>query len=244
MWKCKEITGDPRECANTPGAGPRDCTPWPLPPYHARATPPGRRAAGQPGDLRLIADLEATRWTGRPGYPLRAMVGLALVKSMYTLPTWTRPSRWSRITPRCGRLGGAPSHGPCYRFAAKLREHGDMLTACIDRVLAALHGTRRWARRSPLTGPTFPPTPTATSTSVTRMARCAPGSPTRTPGGVTGRLFPPARAARITATRFSRGLHRDGAAARVDGQAANEPERAGAGLLDTLARLRPRRRRA
>ena len=23
---------------------------------------------------RLIAELEATRWTGRPGYPLRAMV--------------------------------------------------------------------------------------------------------------------------------------------------------------------------
>ena len=34
----------------------------------------------------LIADLEATRWTGRPGYPLRAMVGLALVKSLYALP--------------------------------------------------------------------------------------------------------------------------------------------------------------
>ena len=26
----------------------------------------------------LIADLQRTRWTGRPGYPIRAMVGLAL----------------------------------------------------------------------------------------------------------------------------------------------------------------------
>ena len=27
----------------------------------------------------LIADLEATRWTGRPGYPIRTMVGMVLV---------------------------------------------------------------------------------------------------------------------------------------------------------------------
>jgi len=38
----------------------------------------------------LITQLEETRWTGRPGYPIRAMVGLALVKSVYALPTWTR----------------------------------------------------------------------------------------------------------------------------------------------------------
>ena len=36
---------------------------------------------------RLIADLEATRWTGRPGYPIRTMVGLALAKSLYAIPT-------------------------------------------------------------------------------------------------------------------------------------------------------------
>jgi hypothetical protein len=29
----------------------------------------------------LITDLEATRWTGRPGYPVRAMMGLVLVKA-------------------------------------------------------------------------------------------------------------------------------------------------------------------
>lgn len=36
---------------------------------------------------RLIFDLDATRWTGRPGYPIRTMVGAALVKSVYALPT-------------------------------------------------------------------------------------------------------------------------------------------------------------
>jgi len=38
----------------------------------------------------LISELDATRWTGRPGYPLRAMVGVALAKSLYSIPTWTR----------------------------------------------------------------------------------------------------------------------------------------------------------
>jgi len=38
----------------------------------------------------LIRDLDETRWTGRPGYPLRAMVGVALAKSLYSIPTWTR----------------------------------------------------------------------------------------------------------------------------------------------------------
>jgi len=41
----------------------------------------------------LVADLEATRWTGRPGYPIRSMVGMALVKSLYNLPTLTRTAR-------------------------------------------------------------------------------------------------------------------------------------------------------
>ena len=41
----------------------------------------------------LIADLEETRGTGRPGYPIRSMVGMALVKSLYVLPTWSRTAR-------------------------------------------------------------------------------------------------------------------------------------------------------
>lgn len=38
----------------------------------------------------LVSYLEATRWTGRPGYPVRTMVGLMLTKSVYALPPWTR----------------------------------------------------------------------------------------------------------------------------------------------------------
>ena len=43
-----------------------------------------------PEIAKLVSELEATRWTGRPGYPLRTMVGMALAKSMYAVPTWTR----------------------------------------------------------------------------------------------------------------------------------------------------------
>jgi hypothetical protein len=38
----------------------------------------------------LVSQLEATRWTGRPGYPIRTMVGMALAKSLYAIPTWTK----------------------------------------------------------------------------------------------------------------------------------------------------------
>jgi hypothetical protein len=38
----------------------------------------------------LVSELEATRWTGRPGYPIRGLVGMALTKSIYGVTTWTR----------------------------------------------------------------------------------------------------------------------------------------------------------
>jgi transposase len=74
-----------------------------------------------------------------PGYPIRTMVGAALVKALYCLPTWTRTARLiAEHAALREAIGGAPSHWACYRFAAKLRDHGDMLTACIERVLTTL----------------------------------------------------------------------------------------------------------
>jgi hypothetical protein len=43
--------------------------------------------------IALIDDLEATRWTGRPGHPIRTMVAMFPVKSLYVLPVWTRTVR-------------------------------------------------------------------------------------------------------------------------------------------------------
>lgn len=88
----------------------------------------------------LIADLQETRWTGRPGYPIRAMVGMALVKSLYALPTWTRTARLvGEHAALQEALGAVPSVYACYRFAAKLREFGDALERCTASVLASLH---------------------------------------------------------------------------------------------------------
>jgi len=89
---------------------------------------------------RLVADLDGLRWTGRPGYPVRAMVGLALVKSVYALPTWTRTVRLVREHAALREaLGTAPSVDAAYRFTVKLRAHSAMLAACLDSVLASLH---------------------------------------------------------------------------------------------------------
>jgi len=91
----------------------------------------------------LIAQLEDTRWTGRPGYPIRAMVGLALVKAMNTLPTWTRTVALARDHAALRDvLGAVPSVDAAYRFAAKLRKHDKLLAACIDAVLASLRDAR------------------------------------------------------------------------------------------------------
>lgn len=90
----------------------------------------------------LIADLEATRWTGRPGYPIRAMIGMALAKALYAIPTWTRTARLVRehaalrAALGCGRE--SPSEWACYRFAAKLRGQQAMMDACISRVTDGL----------------------------------------------------------------------------------------------------------
>jgi Transposase DDE domain/Transposase domain (DUF772) len=93
-----------------------------------------------PEITQLVTNLDALRWTGRPGYPVRAMVGLALVKSLYALPTWTRTVRLVREHAALrDALGAAPSVDAAYRFTAKLREHSAMLAACLDSVLAGLH---------------------------------------------------------------------------------------------------------
>lgn len=99
---------------------------------------------------RLIEQLQATRWTGRPGYPIRAMVGMALVKSFYAIPTWTRTVALVREHPSLAAViapdGDVPSLYACYRFTGKLREHAALLEECIASVIAALK------KRDPLLG--------------------------------------------------------------------------------------------
>ncbi len=91
---------------------------------------------------RLIAELEATRWTGRPGYSVKTMVGLCLVRHVFALPTWTRVvalvgEHW-RLQRVLDCEGDPPSHWSAYRFSRKLRENGDSVQRCIDAVVEGL----------------------------------------------------------------------------------------------------------
>jgi Transposase DDE domain/Transposase domain (DUF772) len=98
-----------------------------------------------PEIAQLVSELTATRWTGRPGYPIRTMVGMALAKSLYTLPTWTRTVALVsehaalRTALGCSDPASVPSVHACYRFTAKLRVFKPLLDTCLDRVTAALH---------------------------------------------------------------------------------------------------------
>jgi transposase, IS5 family len=99
---------------------------------------------------RLIEELQATRWTGRPGYALRSMVGMALAKSLYAIPTWTRTVALVSEHPALAAViapdGDVPSVYACYRFTAKLRDHAHLLEGCIARVLKELK------KRNPVLG--------------------------------------------------------------------------------------------
>jgi Transposase DDE domain len=100
------------------------------------------RVLDLPEIARLIVALKETRWTGRPGYPIRSMIGIALAKSLYAIPTWTRAVELVHEHPALAAViapnGEVPSVYACYRFTAKLRGHKPLLDACIADVLSAI----------------------------------------------------------------------------------------------------------
>lgn len=109
----------------------------------ARDSAQVRTLLDSPEIAALVAHLSETRWTGRPGYPIRSMIGLALVKSLYTLPTWTRTV--ALVRDHAGlwdALGAVPSVDAAYRFSAKLRKHETVPTECIESVLTALRSAK------------------------------------------------------------------------------------------------------
>ena len=65
------------------------------------------------------------------------MLGMALAKSIYAIPTWTRtvalitehPALRSAITKAAP---DAPFVYACYRFTAKLRAYSEIFDRCID----------------------------------------------------------------------------------------------------------------
>ncbi len=67
---------------------------------------------------------------------------MALAKSLYSIPTWTRTVALVREHDALRATiteDETPSVYACYRFATKLRSYGDLLDACIADVIAGLH---------------------------------------------------------------------------------------------------------
>lgn len=150
FWLTKAIN-DPREAGTSGGLDQGDVTSVTSP------NVPRQSVAADLADIlaspevgRLVDELQATRQTGRPGYPLRAMIGMALAKSLYAIPTWTRTVALVSEHPALAVVivpdGDVPSIYACYRFTAKLREHTDLLQGCIARVLGELK------KRNPVLG--------------------------------------------------------------------------------------------
>lgn len=112
----------------------------------AAQTVPAHSLASEISDLldspeiaALIAELEALRWTGRKGYPIRSLVGACLVKSLYAIPTWSRTAALiAEHAALQDALGAAPSVYAMYRFATKLRENRPALDACFEAMAALL----------------------------------------------------------------------------------------------------------
>jgi hypothetical protein len=70
------------------------------------------------------------------------MVGMALVKSLYAIPTWSRTAALvAEHAALQTTLGCTPSVYACYRFSAKLRAYAPMLDRCIATVLTSLRAT-------------------------------------------------------------------------------------------------------
>jgi transposase, IS5 family len=96
----------------------------------------------------LVEQLDFLKWTGRPGYSTRTMMGVMLAKSVYTLPTWTRTlelvreHRALRTAIGCEDEQDVPSIDAIYRFTKKLRLCEGQLQACTDAVLEALHSKK------------------------------------------------------------------------------------------------------
>jgi Transposase DDE domain/Transposase domain (DUF772) len=101
-----------------------------------------KKLLDSPEIAALIDELQETRWTGRPGYPIRTMIGLCLAKSLYAIPTWTKTvalvgEHWA-LQRALGCEGDPPSKWAAYRFAEKLRDNGEMVERCIDSVVEGL----------------------------------------------------------------------------------------------------------
>lgn len=95
-------------------------------------------------DDELLESFEKTRWTGRPGYPLRVMWRTLVTSYILDIPTIQELIRTLRRNPfiaiECGIYSdkGIPSRFAYYRFIKKLLAHRDLIEKCMAKTVAAL----------------------------------------------------------------------------------------------------------
>lgn len=71
-------------------------------------------------EMKELIEL-ATEPTGRPGYGVRAMIGMILIRDCFNIAYWSRVERMVRGNPSLeALLGGVPTKDACYRFQRKL----------------------------------------------------------------------------------------------------------------------------
>jgi hypothetical protein len=93
-----------------------------------------------PEIIQFITDLDDLRWTRRPGYAVRTMVGAALAKAVYAMPTWTRTARLiAEHAALREAIGGAPSHWACSTVSPPGSASTATCSPPASTVLASLH---------------------------------------------------------------------------------------------------------
>ena len=115
--------------------------------------PPSRYDAGvvaailaKTAALDLINDLEYRRWTGRPGYPVRSLVGAFVTRDAYRLRSLTQAVRLiarhqglqevlrGDYTGLPDAADVVPSADACYRLARLLRSEPDLAAVAADLI--------------------------------------------------------------------------------------------------------------
>lgn len=93
-----------------------------------------------PEFTEFIKDIEASRWTGRPGYPVRSLVGACLAKTLYEIDCWSKVARLINEHEALQRaLGGSPSVHALHRFKKKLLgQQAEAFARCIASALGSL----------------------------------------------------------------------------------------------------------
>jgi IS5 family transposase len=95
-------------------------------------------------DAELIQALEKTRWTGRPGYPIRVMWRTVIVSYVLNVPSTQELIRTLHRNPfistQCGIYSyqEVPTRFAYYRFVKKLLAHTEVIERCMAQTIEGI----------------------------------------------------------------------------------------------------------